>query len=111
MLANPAVVADRLASGVLVRPFGNRYVIDSPFTYDLILPVTGNAPSTVQRFIDWLIEEAEGKAPHASSATSSCHRVTSAIPTTLPTTIRQGDSSEFSASFLGILPSVPVSDC
>lgn len=59
MLANPAVVADRLASGVLVRPFGDRYVIDSPFTYDLILPATGNAPPTVQRFIDWLVEEAK----------------------------------------------------
>ncbi|SDL16844.1 LysR family transcriptional regulator, glycine cleavage system transcriptional activator [Modicisalibacter muralis] len=59
MLANPAVVADRLASGVLVRPFDDRYVIDSPFTYDLILPATGSAPPTVQRFIDWLVEEAE----------------------------------------------------
>lgn len=59
MLANPAVVADRLASGVLVRPFGDRYVIDSPFTYDLILPATGSAPPTVQRFIDWLVEEAK----------------------------------------------------
>ncbi|GHA96944.1 LysR substrate-binding domain-containing protein [Modicisalibacter luteus] len=59
MLANPAVAADRLASGVLVRPFGHRYVIDSPFTYDLILPATGNAPPAVQRFIDWLVEEAE----------------------------------------------------
>nr|WP_297459927.1 LysR substrate-binding domain-containing protein [uncultured Halomonas sp.] len=58
MLANPAVVADRLASGVLVRPFGERYVIDSPFTYDLILPAAGSAPPMVQRFIDWLVEEA-----------------------------------------------------
>lgn len=58
MLANPAVVADRLASGVLVRPFGDRHVIDSPFTYDLILPATGSAPPAVQRFIDWLVEEA-----------------------------------------------------
>ncbi|WP_136069369.1 LysR substrate-binding domain-containing protein [Modicisalibacter radicis] len=59
MLANPAVVTDRLASGVLVRPFGDRHVIDSPFTYDLILPASGSAPPTVQRFIDWLIGEAE----------------------------------------------------
>ncbi|MDW5377511.1 LysR substrate-binding domain-containing protein [Halomonas sp. HP20-15] len=58
MLANPAVVADRLASGVLVRPFGERYVIDSPFTYDLILPAAGSAPPTVRRFIEWLSDEA-----------------------------------------------------
>lgn len=59
MLANPAVVADRLASGVLVRPFGDRHVLDSPFTYDLILPATGSAPPTAQRFIDWLSGEAK----------------------------------------------------
>ncbi|MDI4636849.1 MULTISPECIES: LysR substrate-binding domain-containing protein [Halomonadaceae] len=59
MLANPAVVADRLASGVLVRPFSDRYVIGSPFTYDLILPAAGNAPPLVQRFIDWIGDEAQ----------------------------------------------------
>lgn len=59
MLANPVVAADRLASGVLVRPFGNHYVIDSPFTYDLILPATGNPPPMVQRFVDWLLKEAD----------------------------------------------------
>jgi len=53
------VVADRLASGVLVCPFGTNYVIDSPFTYDLILPATGSALPTVQRFIVWLVEEAK----------------------------------------------------
>ena len=58
MLANPAVVADRLASGVLVRPFGDRHVIDSPFTYDLILPSTGHAPPAIRGFIDWLLGEA-----------------------------------------------------
>ncbi|MCK2041656.1 LysR family transcriptional regulator [Chromohalobacter sp. TMW 2.2308] len=58
MLANPAIVADRLASGVLVRPFGDRHVIDSPFTYDLILPDTGQAPPAIQHFIDWLLDEA-----------------------------------------------------
>lgn len=49
----------RIASGVLVCPFGERHVIDSPFTYDLILPATGQAPPAIQHFIDWLIAEAE----------------------------------------------------
>ncbi|MDF9432912.1 hypothetical protein [Chromohalobacter israelensis] len=46
------------ASGVLVRPFGDRHVIDSPFTYDLILPSTGHAPPAIRGFIDWLLGEA-----------------------------------------------------
>lgn len=58
MLASHPIVADRLASGVLIRPFGTDYVLASPFTYDLVLPLAGSAPPTAQRFIDWLIEEA-----------------------------------------------------
>lgn len=59
MLASHPIVADRLTSGVLVRPFGSEYVLTSPFTYELVLPATGNAPPTAQRFIEWLTEEAE----------------------------------------------------
>lgn len=58
MLASYPVVADRLASGVLTRPFGDHYRLDSPFAYELILPATGEAPPRVQRFIDWLLGEA-----------------------------------------------------
>ncbi|OHV10014.1 LysR substrate-binding domain-containing protein [Kushneria phosphatilytica] len=58
MLASYPVVADRLANGGLVRPFGADYVIDSSYTYNLILPASGQAPPTVQQFIDWLLEEA-----------------------------------------------------
>lgn len=58
MLATYPVVADRLATGVLTQPFGSRYTLESPFTYDLILPASGEAPAAVGRFVDWLIEEA-----------------------------------------------------
>ncbi|WP_148253673.1 LysR substrate-binding domain-containing protein [Aidingimonas lacisalsi] len=58
MLANPPVAKDRLDSGVLVRPFGTHHVLPSPFTYDLILPASGEAPPAVRRFIDWLISKA-----------------------------------------------------
>ncbi|MGO1234004.1 MAG: hypothetical protein ACTMHG_09810, partial [Marinobacter sp.] len=50
---------DRLESGVLVCPFGERYMLASPFTYDLILPSAGTAPPTVQKFVDWLIGTAQ----------------------------------------------------
>lgn len=58
MLATYPVVADRLASGVLVCPFGERHTLPSPFSYDLILPSAGTAPPPVQAFIDWLVGEA-----------------------------------------------------
>ncbi|MHB0775610.1 LysR substrate-binding domain-containing protein [Halomonas sp. WWR20] len=58
VLASHPIVADRLASGVLVRPFGANHVLASPFTYDLILPASGTAPPMTQRFIEWLIEKA-----------------------------------------------------
>ncbi|WP_129141139.1 LysR substrate-binding domain-containing protein [Modicisalibacter coralii] len=70
MLASPVVAGDRLASGVLIRPFGKRQVIDSPFTYELILPATGRAPPMVRRFIDWLIAEAQRFDSEAAWATS-----------------------------------------
>lgn len=60
MLATYPVVADRLASGILVRPFGDEYTLASPFTYDLLLPASGTAPPAVQRFVDWLVAEAQG---------------------------------------------------
>ncbi|GAB2797707.1 transcriptional regulator GcvA [Halomonas shantousis] len=58
VLASYPVVADRLASGVLTRPFGNRHGLASPFTYDLILPATGQAPPVARHFIEWLVAEA-----------------------------------------------------
>lgn len=58
-LASHPIVADRLATGVLVRPFGAHHVLASPLTYDLILPATGNAPPAARRFIEWLAEEAD----------------------------------------------------
>jgi LysR family transcriptional regulator, glycine cleavage system transcriptional activator len=59
MLATYPVVADRLASGVLVRPLGDEYTLASSFTYDLLLPASGTAPPAVQRFVDWLVAEAQ----------------------------------------------------
>jgi LysR family glycine cleavage system transcriptional activator len=51
-------VADRLASGVLVRPFAEQYPLASPFAYELILPSEGVTPPAVARFIEWLEQEA-----------------------------------------------------
>lgn len=62
MLATYPVVADRLASGVLVRPFGPHYTLAFPFAYDLILPTSGTASPTVQRFVDWLVGAARAFA-------------------------------------------------
>ena len=59
MLATYPVVADRLASGVLVRPLGDEYTLASSFTYDLLLPASVTAPPAVQRFVDWLVAEAQ----------------------------------------------------
>jgi len=59
MLATYPVVADRLASGVLVRPLGDEYTLSSSFAYDLLLPASGTAPPAVQRFVDWLVAEAQ----------------------------------------------------
>lgn len=58
VLASYPLVADRLASGVLVRPFGQQFPLASPFAYDLILPSEGEAPPAVARFIEWLEQEA-----------------------------------------------------
>ncbi|PMR72822.1 LysR substrate-binding domain-containing protein [Billgrantia endophytica] len=58
MLANHPIAMDRLKSGILVRPFGEHYVLASPMTYDLLVPATGDAPPAVARFIEWLLAEA-----------------------------------------------------
>lgn len=58
VLASYPLVADRLASGVLVRPFGEQYPLASPFAYELILPSEGVTPPAVARFIEWLEQEA-----------------------------------------------------
>lgn len=58
MLANHPVAMDRLNSGLLVRPFGERHILTSPMTYDLLTPSPGEAPPAVARFIDWLMNEA-----------------------------------------------------
>lgn len=57
VLASYPLVADRLASGVLVRPFAEQYPLTSPFAYDLILPAEGETPPEVARFIEWLVQE------------------------------------------------------
>lgn len=57
VLASYPLVADRLASGVLVRPFAEQYPLTSPFAYDLILPAEGETPPEVARFIEWLVKE------------------------------------------------------
>lgn len=58
VLASYPLVADRLASGVLVRPFEEHYPLISPFAYDLILPPDGEMPPAVGRFTEWLAQEA-----------------------------------------------------
>ncbi|OAZ91436.1 LysR family transcriptional regulator [Halomonas sp. G11] len=58
VLASYPLVADRLASGVLVRPFGKQYPLASPFAYELVLPSEGVTPPAVARFIEWLEQEA-----------------------------------------------------
>lgn len=58
VLASYPLIADRLASGVLVRPFADNYPLNSPFAYDLILPADGEAPMAVARFVEWLAREA-----------------------------------------------------
>ncbi|MDQ7733345.1 LysR substrate-binding domain-containing protein [Halomonas sp. SpR1] len=58
VLASYPLVADRLASGVLVRPFAEHYPLASSFAYELILPCEGVTPPAVSRFIEWLEQEA-----------------------------------------------------
>tara|TARA_R110002020_G_scaffold475294_2_gene709440 strand:+ start:148 stop:1083 length:936 start_codon:yes stop_codon:yes gene_type:complete len=58
VLASYPLVADRLASGVLVRPFAEQFPLASPFAYELILPSNGEAPPAVARFTEWLEHEA-----------------------------------------------------
>ncbi|MGY6564958.1 MAG: LysR substrate-binding domain-containing protein [Halomonadaceae bacterium] len=70
MLANHPIAMDRLDSGVLVRPFGERHVLTSPLSYDLLTPPSGEAPPAVARFIDWLLDEA---AAFDRVAHANCH--------------------------------------
>ncbi|WP_417421462.1 LysR substrate-binding domain-containing protein [Halomonas sp.] len=58
VLASYPLIADRLASGVLVRPFEEKHSLVSRSGYDLILPVHGEAPEAVRRFVEWLTQEA-----------------------------------------------------
>lgn len=58
VLASYPLVTDRLASGVLVRPFAEHYPLASPFAYELILPCEGVTPPAAARFIEWLGQEA-----------------------------------------------------
>ena len=57
VLASYPLVADRIANGVLVRPFGEHFPLVSPFAYELILPSEGVTPPEVARFIKWLEQE------------------------------------------------------
>ncbi|OLO09383.1 LysR family transcriptional regulator [Salinicola sp. MH3R3-1] len=58
MLASHSLAMDRLESGVLVRPFGEQHVLASPMTFELLTPASGEAPSRVALFVDWLLTEA-----------------------------------------------------
>ncbi|MBP5979285.1 MAG: LysR family transcriptional regulator [Halomonas sp.] len=58
VLASYPLIADRLESGVLVRPFEEKYSLASRFAYDLILPTNGEAPEAARRFSEWLTQEA-----------------------------------------------------
>lgn len=62
MLATYPVVADRLASGVLVRPLGDEYTLSSSFAYDLLLPASGIAPRRSSGLLTgwWLKHRASG---------------------------------------------------
>lgn len=53
-LTTRAVVADRLASGVLVAAFDDRHAMPSPFDYWLVRPASGSPPPLARRFCDWL---------------------------------------------------------
>ncbi|MGP9798265.1 LysR substrate-binding domain-containing protein [Halomonas sp. 86] len=67
VLASYPLIADRLASGVLVRPFKEKYALVSRFAYDLILPASGGAPEAVTHFSEWITQEAEtfqNTSPH-----------------------------------------------
>ena len=57
-LTSSVLAADRLASGVLVRPFGDRFALASPFSYDLLMPAHGEAPPAVAAFTEWLVAQA-----------------------------------------------------
>lgn len=59
MLATYPIAADCLASGLLVRPFGDDYTLMSSVTYNLLLPDSGTVLAAVQRFVDWLESEAQ----------------------------------------------------
>ena len=59
-LTTRTVVADRLASGVLVAPFGDRYAMRSPFDYSLVRPASGSPPPLARRFGDWRRRESRG---------------------------------------------------
>ncbi|MES1923826.1 LysR substrate-binding domain-containing protein [Salinisphaera sp. T31B1] len=58
-LASSVVVADRLASGVLIAPFGADSALAAPCVYDLLLPLDGAPPDPARVFIDWLLGEVE----------------------------------------------------
>lgn len=64
-LTTRSVVADRLASGVLVAPFDDRYAMPSPFDYWLVRPISGSPPPLAHRFCEWLRLEAEAFARSA----------------------------------------------
>ncbi|RJS93569.1 LysR substrate-binding domain-containing protein [Salinisphaera sp. Q1T1-3] len=56
-LTSSVLAADRLASGVLVRPFGDRFALPSPLSYALLMPATGEPPPMAAAFAEWLSRE------------------------------------------------------
>lgn len=57
-LASSVLAADRLANGLLVRPFGARFALASPFAFELLMPTAGEAPPFASAFADWLVAQA-----------------------------------------------------
>jgi len=57
VLASHVLVADRLASGALVAPFGTACSIDTPFEFALVTPNRGQPPLLAARFMAWLFDQ------------------------------------------------------
>lgn len=51
-------IADELASGQLVRPFGNSFSVQTAFAYYMVIPDSRRHRSEVELFRAWLLEEA-----------------------------------------------------
>jgi len=64
VLASHAIVARYIQRGELVAPFGARFVMPAPLSYDLITPEHGQPPPVVARFSQWLLAQAQAFEQH-----------------------------------------------